>query len=237
MLGILGLAASVGFLHTLVGPDHYLPFIVLSGARRWSAAKTAVITALCGAGHVLSSVMLGGIGIAVGATVFRLTSVETVRGEIAAWLLFSFGITYFIWGLHRAIRNRPHRHVHVHGDGKAHEHGHLHADDHAHVHESGSTDLTAWTLFIVFVLGPCEPLIPLLMYPTATSGSWMQVAAVAVVFSAVTVATMTGLVMAAYFGLSLVALRRLERFSHVLAGAAILLAGAVMLFIEKRGPG
>ena len=52
-------AISIGFFHTLLGPDHYLPFIVLSQARNWSLKKTMIITFLCGLGHVLSSVILG----------------------------------------------------------------------------------------------------------------------------------------------------------------------------------
>jgi len=58
-------AASTGFLHTLLGPDHYLPFIVMGKARRWSLWKTAWITIVCGIGHIGSSVSLGMVGIAL----------------------------------------------------------------------------------------------------------------------------------------------------------------------------
>ena len=51
-------AITLGFVHTILGPDHYLPFIVLSEARKWSLRKTMLITFLCGLGHVLSSVVL-----------------------------------------------------------------------------------------------------------------------------------------------------------------------------------
>ena len=65
--GVLAVtAASVGFLHTLMGPDHYVPFIVLARARGWGIVRTALVTALCGVGHVLSSMALGLIGIAAG---------------------------------------------------------------------------------------------------------------------------------------------------------------------------
>lgn len=61
------LLASSAFLialtHTLLGPDHYLPFIALARARSWSAARTSIITLLCGAGHVASSVILGLVGL------------------------------------------------------------------------------------------------------------------------------------------------------------------------------
>lgn len=43
-------AASVGLIHTLIGPDHYLPFIVLAKARNWSVLRTGWITFLCGLG-------------------------------------------------------------------------------------------------------------------------------------------------------------------------------------------
>ena len=44
-IGLLVLtAASIGFVHTLLGPDHYLPFVAMGAARRWSTRKTLWIT-------------------------------------------------------------------------------------------------------------------------------------------------------------------------------------------------
>ena len=60
-------AASVGLIHTLIGPDHYLPFIVLAKARNWSVLRTSWITFLCGLGHMSSSVVLAWIFHALGA--------------------------------------------------------------------------------------------------------------------------------------------------------------------------
>lgn len=80
---IAGTAALIGFTHTLLSLDHYLPFIVLSKARKWSYGKTALITFISGLGHVLSSVVLGFVGILIGTAVFKLESIESVRGEIA----------------------------------------------------------------------------------------------------------------------------------------------------------
>ena len=90
-------AASIGFFHTLFGPDHYLPFIVMAKSGRWSLRKTAFITFCCGLGHVLSSVVLGLIGVACGIAVNNLVEVESYRGDIAAWALIAFGFTYFAW--------------------------------------------------------------------------------------------------------------------------------------------
>ena len=123
----------MGFIHTLIGPDHYLPFIVISKARNWSRTKTAVITFLCGLGHVLSSVVLGMVGIAAGISLEWLVSTESHRGEIAAWLLTAFGLLYCIWGIRQAILNRPHTHKHVHMGGNEHVHEHTHNGKHVHI--------------------------------------------------------------------------------------------------------
>ena len=65
-------AISIGFFHTLLGPDHYLPFIVLSKSRNWSSVKTVVITVLCGIGHVGGSVVLGLLGVFFGWSLYSI---------------------------------------------------------------------------------------------------------------------------------------------------------------------
>ena len=227
---LAGTAATIAFVHTILGPDHYLPFIVLAKARQWSGVKTVVITLLCGLGHILSSVVLGFIGVALGIAVFRLEAFESFRGELAAWLLLAFGFTYFIWGIHRAIRSRPHEHVHLHGGESTHLHQHGHTAGHTHVHTANSVSLTPWILFIVFLFGPCEPLIPILMYPAAKS-NMMSVVLVASIFGLVTIATMLCVVLASYYGLSKLSLPRPERYAHALAGLTILLCGSAIKFM------
>ncbi len=223
-------AVTIGFVHTILGPDHYIPFIVLSKSRKWSSIKTFIITLLCGIGHVLSSIILGFVGIGLGIAVFRLESIEAFRGDIAAWLLIAFGFTYLIWGIHRALRGKTHTHPHVHESGVAHSHIHRHFDEHTHVHNTKSAHITPWILFIIFVFGPCEPLIPLVMYPAAR-GNILSVAIVASAFSVATIGTMLGLVLVSSYGLSKLPVHKLERYSHALAGLAILLCGSAIMFL------
>lgn len=224
-------AAKIALLHTLLGPDHYLPFIMMSTARKWSVLKTARITLLCGLGHVLSSVALGLVGVAVGIGVHHLVGIESVRGNLAAWLLTSFGMVYFIWGIHRAIKNKPHTHPHAHGDGTIHNHSHSHHKQHAHVHEKPeSAPVTPWVLFVIFVLGPCEPLIPILMYPAAQqslSGMFLVVA----IFGFVTLLTMISVVLISLYGVNFLPLAKLNRYNHAIAGASVSLCGCAILFL------
>ena len=220
-------AASIGFVHTLLGPDHYLPFIAMSQARGWTKQKTLLFTFLCGLGHVLSSVVLGVLGVGLGVAVAKLERVESARGNVAGWMLLAFGLAYFLWGLRWAVRNRPHSHPHEHRAGE-HEHVHTHGEGHFHLHlKKKKANITPWILFTIFVLGPCEPLIPLLMYPAAKH-SLGGMALVAVIFSLATVGTMVAVVFLAQRGLKFLPLLALGRYAHALAGAMILLCGVAV---------
>ncbi len=231
ILVIAGTAATLGLVHTVLGPDHYLPFIVMSRARKWSLKKTLFISFLCGLGHVLSSVVLGLVGIALGFAVLRLESIESLRGGVAAWLLIGFGFAYFIWGLRRAIKNKPHQHLHIHSDGGKHEHLHAHEGEHSHLHDrKKKANITPWILFTVFVFGPCEPLIPLVMYPAAKHNIG-GVILVASVFGLTTIVTMLTIIAISSWGVSFVRLGRLERYVHALAGAMIFISGLSVQFL------
>jgi ABC-type nickel/cobalt efflux system permease component RcnA len=230
-IGLLVLTAiSIGFVHTLIGPDHYLPFVAMSAARKWTPRKTLLVTALCGVGHVTGSILIGLVGVAIGASLHRLEWLEGVRGDLAAWALTAFGLVYMAWGLKQAWRNREHAHEHVHADGTRHRHSHGHhtRDEHMHVHVQVDTDgvrsITPWALFVIFILGPCEALIPLLMYP-ASQHSWWGLGAVVAAFAITTIATMMTLVYLAVRGLEKFPLAAAERYSHALAGAALSLCG------------
>jgi len=228
---LLLLAAWLGFLHTLLGPDHYLPFIMMSWAGKWSGVKTAVITVLCGLGHIASSVMLGMAGVFFGLVVSKLEFVESFRGNIAAWLLIGFGLVYMAWGLRRAYHKHAHAHRHVQIRQAEHSHDHSHLGDHAHVHESeAAASVTPWALFVIFVFGPCEILIPVLMYPAAENG-WLGVLLVTFVFGTATIGTMLGVVFLSRAGVSFLPLARIERFTHAIAGATICLCGLAIQFL------
>jgi sulfite exporter TauE/SafE len=223
-------AVSLGFVHTILGPDHYLPFILLSQAKKWSLRKTMIITFLCGLGHVLSSVVLGLVGIAVGISVTKLVSVESFRGNIAAWLFIAFGLVYMIISIRNLIRNKKHTHSHFHIDGEKHDHEHNHMAEHTHIHQDEVVKTTPWILFLIFVFGPCEPLIPILMYPAAENNISGAVL-VSILFSVATIGTMMAVVLAFKLGLSKINLKPVEKYSHLIAGAMILFSGLAIQFL------
>ena len=228
---LAGTAASIGFIHTVIGPDHYLPFISIARARRWPLLKTLVVSFLCGLGHILSSVVLGFLGIGLGITMTKLQGVESFRGSIAGWLFIGFGLAYFVWGLNRAWKNKPHKHVHAHDPSLAHDRLHAHIEGHVHVHDAArKANITPWILFTIFVFGPCEPLIPLVMYPAARHNAG-GIIFVTAAFGLATILTMIAIVSLASWGVSFVRLGRFERYSHALAGAMIFFSGVAVQFL------
>lgn len=228
---LVAAAAGVALIHTLLGPDHYLPFIMLARARRWTPARTVTVTTLCGLGHVASSLALGGLGILGGVAVGRLEQVESGRGSLAAWGLVAFGLAYAVWGARKTMRRagglEPHAHdgrVHLHRHGDSH-----HDHDHAALH-GARHGAAFWPLFAIFVLGPCEPLIPLFVLP-ASRGRWDWALGAAAVFALVTVGTMVGATMLGLAGLRPLRLDWMERWSHTLAGGVIAASGLAILVL------
>jgi nickel/cobalt transporter (NicO) family protein len=203
MIVLLTSAASIAFVHTMMGPDHYLPFVAMAVARGWTWSRVLLITLACGAGHVLGSVLLGMLGILAQAQLGDLVAFEGWRGDLAAWLLFSFGLVYLAWGIRYAGRHEVHRHSSAHPQ---------------------------WIIFIVFILGPCEPLIPVLMYPAAKA-SVTGVLLVTGVFGAVTLLTMLAAVALSYHGMRKLHFPGLSRYGHAMAGATISVCGASILFL------
>ena len=227
-LQVLILAAvTISFIHTITGPDHYLPFIALSKSRGWSFSRTLWWTVICGCGHIASSVLLGLGGAAIGWSLSKLQWIESVRGGIAGWVLLCFGLAYCIWGIIRAQKNNPHKHFDVYEDGAVYVYEHRHGET---VMPKEKHKVTPWVMFLIFLLGPCEPMIPLLSFPAAQNSVQGMIILISV-YSFFTLATMIGMVVLGYYGFSFFKTPRLERYMHALGGVTIFICGAGMVFM------
>lgn len=223
-------AASLGFIHTLLGPDHYLPFIVLSKARNWSQSKTLWITFISGVGHISGSVILGITGVALGISLSKLEAIESQRGNIVAWMLIAFGILYTIYGIYKYISKGGHAHLpHFLLPKKIRNLHHLPINESEEKKED-VTKLTPWIIFLIFVFGPCEVLIPLVIYPAAQHNTF-GVVAVSLLFGITTIFTMMTVVFLGYKGISIIQFKKGEKYLHLIAGMVILLAGLGMQFM------
>ncbi|MFO8086966.1 MAG: hypothetical protein R6T91_04045 [Bacteroidales bacterium] len=217
---LIGTAASLGFLHTILGPDHYIPFLAISRARGWSIRKTVAITGICGLAHVGSSVVIGIIGLRLSYRLTSLEAFEAFRGTITAWLIIAFGLAYMAWGIKRAVAKR--------NKNKVMEN--LESPSAQQTAKKSYKQLVPWMLFIVFLFGPCEPLIPILMFPAANINT-ISIVLVAGVFGLVTIATMITLVVLPLYGVQKVKIPGLQIYGHALAGSLILLCGIGIQFL------
>jgi sulfite exporter TauE/SafE len=222
-------AAAVGVVHTILGPDHYLPFALAARANGWSKRKTLTLTLVSGSGHILGSLVLGGIGIALGLAITSIEAVDGFRGVAAAWLLLGLGIWYAARGLRQAVRRRSHKHWHAHADGTVHDHHHDHQDSHLHAHGQLST-ASSWALFVVFLLGPCETLFPLLVVPTAQA-DWFAGSVIVATFAVATLGTMVLMVWGCQSGLERIQLGRWEQHAQTITGVLIVLSAAGILVL------
>ena len=202
---ILVSTATIGVVHALA-PDHWVPFVSIGRARQWSIPKMVGITFLAGVGHVGSSVLIGAIGMILGFSLTGLESAEGNRGAVAGLLLIGFGLAYAVWGL-KQLRS------------------------HAHSDSDAGSSLAVWTLIAIFVLGPCEPLIPL-MFVSATHG-WTAVIGVSALFGVITIVMMIGQSLIVYLGLDFLRFNRNlnHHHGHIIAGLVIAATGAGVMFL------
>lgn len=224
-------AASLGFIHTLLGPDHYLPFIVLSKARNWSRSKTMWITFFSGIGHVAGSVILGVTGVAMGISLTKLEKIESSRSELVGWILIFFGLIYTIYGIYKFLKNGGHQHLPAFMLPKSIKNKmHLPTSQEEEKQED-TTKLTPWILFLIFVFGPCEVLIPLLIYPASKHDAF-GIFAVSAIFGLATIITMLTVVILGYTGTSFLNFKKGEKYMHGIAGVLILISGIGIKFLD-----
>jgi nickel/cobalt exporter len=197
---LVAAAITVGSIHT-VAPDHWMPFAVLARAERWSAKRTAIVTALCGLGHVTTSVALGVLAVTFGRELLETFGRRLDR--VAGLLLVGFGVAYAIWALHRRMRDRAHAHAHSH------------------------RPLTAWSLFLLFSADPCVAVIPLIF--VAAPLGWLRTLAVVAAYELATIATMVVLVLPARAAMHTIRAAWADEWGDALAGGVVACVGIAVI--------
>lgn len=224
-LSLVLAAAGIGVLHTLLGPDHYLPFVAMARAQNWSWRRTLTTVGLCGIGHVAGSLLLGAVGVGIGVAVGRIESLESGRSDWAAWTMVAFGGAYALWGLRQALLSGSGLSPHAHGP---HLHIHRHGA-HSHEHENLRTRrFSFWAMLLVFILGPCEALLPLFVLP-ASRGRWDVALVTVAVFAITTVLTMFAATAVGILGLRRLRAPALERWGHAFAGGMVTFSGLAII--------
>jgi len=220
-------AISVSILHTVSGPDHYIPFIAIGKSKGWKLPKIVMWTAICGSAHVLASVLLALGGAAIGFSLGKIDGLNEVRGGLASWAIFIFGLLYFLYGLYNVYRNKRHKHFDVYDDGSVYVFEHDHKQM---TYVSKRRKVTPWILFLIFLLGPCEVLFPLLTYPAVEQSTFNMLILIGV-FLLTTVSTMIIVVSLLYYGFKFIKTEWLEKYITPISGLSIAICGIGMVFL------
>jgi len=217
---LLGTTITLALFHTLIGVDHYIPFIAVSKANNWTIRKSICVVLICGFGHMLGSVILGIIGIVMFMQVTSFEGIQDIREIIAIYILIGFGIIYTIYGIICVIKNKPHTHAGLDGQTIAH----------SHEPQQKKKINAFWGLFIFFLLGACKPMIPLMMQ-TAAKYNIFTLIVITASFAVITIGTMLLMTLLGIKGFQLIKTDKLERYTHAIAGGTVLLCGILVLFL------
>jgi ABC-type nickel/cobalt efflux system permease component RcnA len=224
---LLVAAAGVGFGHAIL-PDHWVPLAVLGRTRRYPLSRVARLSGLAGVAHVLVSIILGAVIIAVGLQ-FR-SSVEHAQDTIIGGILIATGIGFLLLELtghghhHDHDRDDHQHHDHDHDDRHHHHHGHEHGHDHTHRRLSG---LAAVMVPFGAAASPDLTILPVFLAAT-TAGVATAVGSV-VIFAAVTIGTIMGLTLAAARGGYQIQGDWLERWGNVVTAGVLVAIGFLVL--------
>ncbi len=237
---LIAAAAGVGFGHAIL-PDHWVPLAVVGRTRRYPLARVARLSGLAGLAHVLVSIVLGAVVIAVGLQ-FR-SAVQGAQDEIVGVILILTGLGFA--GLEMTGRGHHHGHDHHHDHGHAHSHPHRHTHRHEpthdhrhqppHDHRGSLAESTARRLrglagvMVPFGAAASPDLTILPVFLAATAAGAATAISSLVVFSAVTIGTIVGLTLTACFGGYQIRGEWLERWSNTITALVLMVIGALVV--------
>lgn len=225
---------AVAFMHAAI-PTHWLPFVLVGRARRWSTGRTLGFVAAAGLGHVLLTTLLG---LVIAWFGFRLDeSLGLVFTRITAGVLVAVAL-YYGW------RQATGRGVcHHHPPGSEHQPSAACTDEHAHEHShwdeelEGSslvqTDRGDWAavsgLFVMLTLSPCEGFLPI--YLSAVHFGWTGFLVLSAILALGALGGMTVLTWLTLVGSSRLRVERFERYEAGLLALLFAVLGGLVLLV------
>ena len=204
LFSLLGGAFVTAFLHAAL-PTHWLPFVLVGRAQRWSLGRVLGAVAAAGFAHIVTTAAVGGLIVVAGLALEQWMS--GLLPHLAAVLLFLFGAFY----LARAalLKAQP-------AGGPA-----LDAP------EPRVSDAAAfWGLVAMMAVSPGEVLLPLYL-AQATEGL-LPLILMTAAFLVGTVLGMAVFTVLANAGYSALRLERWARYESMVLGVALIAIGLLV---------
>jgi FtsH-binding integral membrane protein len=218
---LLAAAAGVGFGHAIL-PDHWVPLAVVGRTRRYPLSRIARLSSLAGVAHVLVSILLGAVIIAIGLQ-FRST-IEHAQDTIIGFILIATGIGFLLLEL----TGRGHHH-HDH-DGHHHHHHDDGPRDHHHTTAPPPPRISGLAAVMVPFGAAASPDLTILpVFLAATTAGIVTAVGSLLIFAAVTIGTIVGLTLAAARGGYQIQGEWLERWGNVFTAGVLGIIGLLVL--------
>lgn len=205
LLSLLGAGFAAAFLHAAL-PTHWLPFVLVGRAQRWSRPRLLAAVTTAGLAHICTTALVGGLIVAAGLAMDQW--VAGLLPWLSAGLLFAFGTFY----LSRSLVRRA-----VPAGGPPLD----------LAEPTVSHAAAFWGLVAMMAVSPGEVLLPIYL-SQATEGIAV-LAALTLAFAVGTVAGMAGFTLLARAGWSVLRLERWARYEGVVLGGALIVIGLLVV--------
>jgi nickel/cobalt transporter (NicO) family protein len=239
---LVAAAAGVGFGHAIL-PDHWLPLAVVGRVQKHPLRRVARLSLLAGVAHVLVSILLGGLIIAVGLQ-FRHT-IESSQSTIIGVILILTGLGFVALELsgHGHGHDGGHGHARWRRQGSADERAHGRRADSGHEHERRPRGDAGHAIaqqqerlgglaaiMVPFGAAASPDLTILPVFLAASAAGVFAALGALLVFAVVTIATIVGLTLFACFGGYKVEGAWLEDWGNAVTAVVLVLIGGLVLF-------
>ena len=207
MVSLVGGGLIAAFLHAAL-PTHWLPFVLVGRAQKWSLQRTLVSVAAAGLAHVATTASLGSLLVAAGLALDQ--RVAGLMPHLSAILLFAFGGFYLVKAtLSRPAPVTPSGHV-------------LELTEPAVSHGAAF-----WGLVALLALSPGEVLLPI--YLSSAHEGVGALGLLTLVFAVGTIAGMGVFTLLARAGASLLKLEKWARYEGAILGLALIVLGLLVV--------
>jgi threonine/homoserine/homoserine lactone efflux protein len=223
---LLAAAAGVAVGHAVL-PDHWVPLAVVGRTQLHSLARTTRLATLAGVAHVLTSLLVGGIIIAVGLQL--RSAVEGVENLVVGGLLIATGVGFVAFEL---VVRRHGRHHHDHDAGAhAPEQRDAAAADRSGPSgaSDGGTRLRGAAVMVPFGAAASPDLTILPVFLAATALGVAPAVGTLLTFSFVTIVAIVALTVSASVGSRRLAVGWLDRWGNLLTALVLIGIGGLVL--------
>jgi len=194
----------ISLLHAVI-PNHWLPVLAIGKKEGWTLSETSRVTFVAGLAHVISTVIIGFILGLIGSKLSdHIDNFTRIIGPI---VLILMGL-YFVW------QHYIHHHFHLHNERL----------------EKKTKRSIILALIVAMFFSPCLEIEAYFLL--AGAKGWYFMAAIALMYSFVSIAGMLIWIRIGYKGLKKLNSHKWEHNAGIVTGIVLIVTGIISFFIN-----